>query len=193
MIRLRLEPTEISFAALDHLEADTLAAFVGPARPLRGLGALVDWRLCGAVSRAILAGTFAPQGGEVLLLPGGGRLPVARVMCFGMADEEEATVLAAARRACEVLGWAGTRTLAVALPAARPEGPLLRAWIEASQGQGLGRQLILGEARALARALAAAAAEMGADVEVVAPVPRVEVADVEDAAASLPVRGPVVR
>jgi len=189
-MRARVESGDLSLAALDALEVDSIAAFVGPERPLQGLAGLVDWRLCGAVSRAILARTFSPESGEALLLPSGGRFPVPRIFCFGLTGESEAAAEAAVRRACEVLAKAGARRVAVALPATRPGAPLARAWMEASLKAGFSLQVLLGDGRALARELDSAVREMRADAEVVAPVANVEPGRT---AASLPARGPVVR
>jgi len=187
---LRLEPAELSLAALDRAEADSVAAFVGPARPLQGLAGLLDWRLCAAISRAIVAGTFAPGSGEVLLLPGGGRLAAGRVLCFGLSDESEEAALAAVAHAGEVLGKAGCRSLAASLPVERPGEGILRAWIETGLRHGLSRQVLLGDVRALTRDLAAAARGLGAEVEIAGPPARVEPGERD---VRLPVRSPVVR
>lgn len=189
-MRARVEPCDLSLAALDALEADSMAAFVGAERPLQGLAGLVDWRLCGAVSRAILAQTFSPESGEALLLPSGGRFPVPRIFFFGLAGESDAAAEAAARHACEVLAKAGARRVAVALPPTHLGAPLARAWMEASLKAGFSSQVLLGDARALARELDGVVRELSANADVVAPVANVEPGQT---AASLPPRGPVVR
>jgi len=186
---LRLEPAELSLEVLAWADVDAVAAFVGPARPFPGLAGLLDWRLCGAVSRAVLDGTFVPERGEVLLLPGGGRLPARRVVCFGLPDASAEEAGAAVARAAGVLARAGCRSLAVQLPGATGGEALLRAWLEASVRHGLSPQIVLGDPRALARQLAAAAA--GLDAEVAVGPPRRAEAGERDV--RLPVRGPVVR
>jgi hypothetical protein len=186
---LRLEPAELSLAVLGRAGVDAVAAFAGPARPLQGLAGLLDWRLCGAISRAVLAGTFAPERGEVLLLPGGGRLPARRVMVFGLPEDAPGAAGAAMAHAADVLARAGCRSLAVHLPASRDGEAPLRAWIEASLRLGLSPQLVLGEPKALARELAAAAAGLDGEVAI-GPAARAEAAERD---VRLPVRGPVVR
>ncbi len=59
---LRIEAAELGMAALDALDVDSLAVFVGPERPLQGLAGWVDWRLCGALSHALRDGFY--DGGE---------------------------------------------------------------------------------------------------------------------------------
>ncbi len=54
---LRIETADLGLASLDALEVDALAVPVGPGRPLQGLAAFVDWRLCGTISRAVRAGS----------------------------------------------------------------------------------------------------------------------------------------
>ena len=49
MHQLRVELAELGLPALDALEVDAIAAFVGSERPLQGLAGFVDWRLCGAL------------------------------------------------------------------------------------------------------------------------------------------------
>jgi hypothetical protein len=185
-MRLRGEPAELTLAAAARAEVDAVAAFVGPERPLRGLAGLLDWRLCGALSRAVEDGTFAPDRGEALLLPGAGRLGAARVVCFGLRDASPEAAREGAARAAGILARAGCRAGAVELPpAAGGEG--LRAWLEASLRLGLSPQVALGDPRALAREIAAAAAGLAGEVAI-GPPARPGGGD-----ARLPDRSPVVR
>jgi hypothetical protein len=165
-VKLRIELADLSLASLDVLEVDSLAAFVGGERPLGGLPALVDWRLAGAVSRAILAGTVTPEHGEALLLPSGGRLRAGRIFLFGVDDPAPRPVALAVRHACEALRRAGARELAIAFPHGAPLPVAARAWVEASSSAGFARQVVLGDVRALAPALEGAARELGVAVEV---------------------------
>ncbi len=55
-------------------------------RPLRGAAGLVDWRLCGRLSRLIKANRATADAGETMLLPPGRRLRFKRVMWFGLGD-----------------------------------------------------------------------------------------------------------
>jgi hypothetical protein len=173
-VKLRLELADLSLASLDALEVDTLAAFVGEERPLSGLPSLVDWRLAGAVSRAILDGTVTPEHGEALLLPATGRLGAGRVMLFGLPDPSPRSGSLSVRHACEALRRAGSRSVGLALPAAAPLPVAARAWIEPAAVAGFSRQVLLGDVRALAPALEGAARELGVAVEVLRVPARVE-------------------
>jgi Cytosol aminopeptidase family, N-terminal domain len=165
-VKLRIELADLSLASLDALEVDSLAAFVGAERPLAGLPSLVDWRLAGAVSRAILAGTVTPEHGEALLLPSGGRLRARRIFLFGVDDPAPRPVALAVRHACEALRRAGAREIAIAFPHGAPLQVAARAWVEASSPAGFARQVVLGDVRAVAPALEAAARELSIAVEV---------------------------
>ncbi len=175
-MRLRIELAELSLASLDALEADTVAAFVGAERPLGGLPALLDWRLAGAVSRAIVAGTVTPEHGEALLLPAAGRLRAGRVMLFGLSDPSPRSVALAVRHGCEALRRAGARAVGLSLPAGAPLAVAARAWVEASASAGFARQVLLGDVRALTPALEGAAREAGVAAEVVRAVARADAA-----------------
>ena len=189
---LRVETADLELLSLDALAADALAVPVGPGRPLQGLAAFVDWRLCGAIARAVRAGLFATEAEEALLMPTGGRLRVPRIFCFGLAREplDAAGFAAAARRVCEAMGRAGSRAFATALPQAEPGVPAPRLWLEAALRHAPERLVLLGDGRALARALEAARDELSAAVEVDFWSAR---AEPSARAAALPARGAVVR
>lgn len=55
-------------------------------RPLRGAAGLVDWRLCGRLSRLMRAGRASGATGETLLLPASRRLRFTRILWFGLGD-----------------------------------------------------------------------------------------------------------
>jgi hypothetical protein len=177
-MNLRIEVAELGLAALDALDVDAIAVFVGPERPLQGFAGYADWRLCGAVSRAIRTGLYGAEPGEALLLPSGGRIRPARVFCFGLpgATLPPAEWAATTRRACEALRRAGSEAFASSLPAIQGGDPAVaaRLWLEASLAAPVKRQVLLGDARGLQRELSAARAALAADVEVLAPPSRVE-------------------
>jgi hypothetical protein len=90
----------ISFLSPELSKWDVLGGDGGPAppellvlpffvdeRPLRGAAGLVDWRLCGRLSKLLLAGKVAGGLGETTLFPVG-RLPFRKVLLFGMGDSE---------------------------------------------------------------------------------------------------------
>lgn len=191
---LKIEVAELGLAAIDALDVDALAVFVGPERPLQGFAGYADWRMCGAVSRAIRNGFFGGQAEEALLLPSGGRVRAGRIFCFGLPAEvplQADGFLRAARQACEAMARAGSEAFATSWPPFAGELALAaRLWMEASLVRPVSRQVLLGEARALQRELSAALAERGADVEVVVPPSRVEM---PPRARALPHVGAVIR
>jgi hypothetical protein len=175
---LRIEVAELGLSAIDALDVDAVAIFVGPERPLQGFAGFADWRLCGAISRAIRSGVFDAAPDEALLLPSGGRIAAPRVFCFGLpaVPLSPEAFLHASRGACEALARAGSDAFATSMPplAGADGGLAAKLWLEASLVRPVRRQVLLGEARALQRELSAARAALGADVEVLAPPSRVE-------------------
>jgi hypothetical protein len=176
-VALKIEVAELGLAAIDALDVDALAVFVGPERPLQGFAGFADWRMCGAISRAIRNGFFHGTAEEALLLPSGGRVRPGRIFCFGLPEVplQADGFLRAARQACEAVARAGSDSFAITMPPFVGDLALAaRLWMEASLVRPVSRQVLLGEARALQKELAAARAERGADVEVVVPPSRVE-------------------
>ncbi len=175
---LKIEVAELGLQAIDGLDVDALAVFVGPERPLQGFAGFADWRLCGAISRAIRGGVFEARPDEALLLPSGGRISAPRVFCFGLPGVplSPEAFLHAARTACEALARAGSDAFATSMPPLVNADAALaaRLWLEASLVRPVRRQVVLGEARALQRDLGAARSAVDAEVEVLAPPSRVE-------------------
>jgi hypothetical protein len=69
--------------------AETLAlSFFSDERPLRGAAGLVDWRLCGRLSRLIVSGRCKGEAGESLMMPAGSRLPFERIFFFGLGESK---------------------------------------------------------------------------------------------------------
>ena len=192
---VRIETAELGLPALDGLDCDALAVFVGPERPLQGLAGFADWRLCGLLSRSIRDGSYAPDAGEVLLLPTGGRIRVPRLFCFGCPEPaRDAEAFAEqARRLCQAMYRARSESWAAALPATAPgvELPAARLFLEALVPAAPHRLVLLGDARALQKELALARDATGAlGLEVVPAVSRVEM---PMRSAGLPHPGAVVR
>lgn len=70
---------------IDHVSADTVAlALFEEDRPPRGLAGLVDWRLCGRLSRLLASGQVTGRFRESVLLPSYGRLPCNRIFLLGL-------------------------------------------------------------------------------------------------------------
>jgi hypothetical protein len=76
-----LEPT---LAALDALDVDSIVVgLCKDVRPTAGLLGLLDWRLCGRVSRLLEAGTITGHDGEKVLFPTQGRVSAPRLFLYG--------------------------------------------------------------------------------------------------------------
>lgn len=191
---LRIEVAELGLAAIDALDVDALGVAVGPERPLQGFAGYADWRMCGAISRAIRSRLFEAGADEALLIPSGGRMAPARIFCFGLPEVPlgPEAFAAAARRIAGALARAGSEAFATALPpiAGGDSALAARLWLEASLARPVRRQVLLGEARTLQKDLTQARNALAAEVEVVAPPSRVEM-PVRPRA--LPYQGGVVR
>lgn len=83
---MSLTTHELGFEALDQIaQVDALCVFVSEdERPLRGAAGLVDWRLCGRLSRVLEDGFFTGTKDDALLLPTDGQLYVPRVFAVGL-------------------------------------------------------------------------------------------------------------
>jgi hypothetical protein len=127
-----------ALAKWENAEDDTLVlTFFADERPLRGAVGLVDWRLCGRISRLIKQGRISGRRGETLLLPPGRRLPFLRILLFGLGRSEsfnEDTYRQHVRWIRDVVHRAGVKTYAVQ-PPGRATGLIaarraLEIWLE---------------------------------------------------------------
>lgn len=83
---VRQLPTDLS--TLDGLVGDSLGLFCwADVRPLRGVLAFVDWRLCGDISQALVSGLFRGERDEVMLMPVKGRMGPRRLFLFGLGPQ----------------------------------------------------------------------------------------------------------
>lgn len=105
---------------LDPLRCDVLAlSFFRTERPLRGAAGLVDWRLCGRLSRLQAAGRLTGEPGEITLLPPRPRLPFDKLLLLGLGAPEsfdEAAYAQALRSTFTALASMRTHSVAMALP-----------------------------------------------------------------------------
>ena len=117
----------LSLDGIDALVGADLVAFVGEAeRPLQGLAGLLDWRLCGALTRQLRAGAWSGGRGERVLTVTLGRLQSPRLFLFGLGPQQGVQPRDLSE-AVEVLQRAGARQLAMAAPE-----PLSGAIVEAA-------------------------------------------------------------
>jgi hypothetical protein len=103
-----------------------ILTFFTDERPLRGAAGLCDWRLCGRLSRLLIAGRLSGTFGETTLYPAGRRLPFQRLVLFGLgaADRfDENVARDAARRLTTVMAGLGLERPAL-VPPGRSTGRL---------------------------------------------------------------------
>ena len=106
---------------LDSLKLESLAVFVfQDVRPLRGVAGYIDWRLCGALSRLIMAEHFGGRRSEHVLMPVTGTLNIERLFIFGLGPLRtfsQSALSAACGTAIDVMTKAGAQSLYLAQPA----------------------------------------------------------------------------
>lgn len=112
------EPSLHTVDALEDIDA-VVCLVPEDQRPLQGGAGFVDWRLCGALSRAIASGFFKGSPGEKLLVPSDGRLPAPMVFAVGLGASGTVTTLGlehALNESLSMLQKAKAQHVAVAIP-----------------------------------------------------------------------------
>ncbi|MBE2251705.1 MAG: peptidase M17 [Myxococcus sp.] len=146
---------EPSLHAVDALEDIDAVVCLLPAdqRPLQSGAGFVDWRLCGALSRALDSGFFTGSPGENLLTPSEGRLPAPMIFAVGLGSSGTVTPLGlehALTASLSMLQKAKAEHVALAVPplpqldAVALGGVLARAFVSKWRA---GRVVILGDPR----------------------------------------------
>ncbi|MDH3201598.1 MAG: hypothetical protein OEM15_11960 [Myxococcales bacterium] len=146
MIEYDFIPPEQS--SLDQLQTEViLLPFFEDERPLRGAAGLVDWRLCGALSRRLAGGDLRGNFGEkswAITLP---KLKAERLLLFGLG-QSKAFDRRVAEEACaliaKAINEAKLATAALALPGRSMDRlsaeDAMQHWLDATP-----RDLALGE------------------------------------------------
>lgn len=76
--------------SLDRLGCEALALpMFSDERPLQGVLGLVDWRMCGLLSRLLGQGRIAGSADEQVLLPGRPKLAMEKLFVFGLGATDE--------------------------------------------------------------------------------------------------------
>ncbi len=105
---------------LDALRSDVLAlSLFDGERPLRGAAGLIDWRLCGRLSRLLLGGRLGGGAQEITLVPPRPRLPFDKLLLVGLgaeADFGEDSFAGALERTFTALTSMRTHSSVMALP-----------------------------------------------------------------------------
>ena len=113
----------VGLGDLDTLPGDGIGLFCWTdARPLAGVTALLDWRLCGALTAALQREVITGAWGDVLLMPSTPRLSRRRIFLFGLGDSREwhMSMLERARsHATDVMRAAGVAHVVLGAPASR--------------------------------------------------------------------------
>jgi len=106
--------------SLDELQAEVLVLpYFSDERPLRGAAGLIDWRLCGALSRKLLAGYLDGRFGDKALVAAPAKLKVEALLLVGLgksADFDVDKAADACRSIAEALSHADLSTAALVLP-----------------------------------------------------------------------------
>ena len=110
----------VEASRLPHVETDVLVApYFADDRPLRGPAAWADWRLCGLLDDALVAGRLPSKLGEATLAPSSGRLAAKRLLLISLGARAAlgfAELRAAATRAAERLAGLRAGDVAFAVP-----------------------------------------------------------------------------
>jgi len=105
---------------IDRLKCDAIGVpFFCDERPPRGVLGLLDWRLCGLVTRMMLRGKITGTPLETVLIPARQRLPVEKLVLFGAglrADFSSEVVTGLMGHMLATLTQLGARSSAVVLP-----------------------------------------------------------------------------
>jgi hypothetical protein len=135
---LKLSLAPIGLDGLDDLRQDTLLLdhFLED-RPLVGLTGHVDWRMNGRLSRHVLKDWAIGRDVDVVLMPGGVRMGVHRIVLVGLGHLDEFDLdrfKAATRRGLEALVGMQVTRFATGLPGDRglktPSRKVIEAWLE---------------------------------------------------------------
>ncbi len=117
-----------------------VVAYFEDERPLRGLGAFLDWRSCGALSRLLRSGYCTGRAGEAVLMPGRRDLPSVRVVLYGLGPRRALApgeLLEAAAKAVTMALRLRPRDVLFAMPGLADERELAEAVLDGVV-QGLG-------------------------------------------------------
>ena len=109
-----------SLESLDELEAELIVLpFFSDERPLRGASGLIDWRLCGALSRKLMAGYLDGHFGERALIAAPPKLRAEGLLLVGLGESASFDA-GVAEDACALIALAfresKVATAAMALP-----------------------------------------------------------------------------
>jgi len=117
-MHVRFAPPELKQIDALRCEALALPLFMDE-RPLSGALGLCDWRLCGFLSRMLVAGRISGDALETVLIPARPKLSLDKLFVFGLgarADLDAGGVERAIDHMLSTLARARVRTTALVLP-----------------------------------------------------------------------------
>jgi hypothetical protein len=117
-VHVRFAPPELKQIDALRCEALALPLFCDE-RPLSGTLGLCDWRLCGFVSRMLVAGRIVGDPLETVLIPARPKLSLDKLFVFGLgarSDFDAAGFERAIDHMLDTLARARVRTTALVLP-----------------------------------------------------------------------------
>lgn len=167
---------ELDASPIERLEADiAVVAWFADERPIRGVAARADWRLCGRLSKLANEGSASGEAGEAILLTTSGGLRAPLVVALGVGPRAD-------------FGLGGIEGLAhdaalrvVDLRAAKLAFPFPE---ELPGAKGMRRRIA-----AVVTGIATALAERGAELHVVLAVAPGQVGAISEALATVSLRG----
>ena len=130
--------------SLDDLQTEVIVLpFFSDERPLCGAAGLIDWRLCGGLSRKLMAGYLEGSFGEKALVRAPPKLKSEGLLLVGLGESKAFDAFAGAK-ACELIAEALTMakvpTAALALPGRSlgllPAPQAMQLWLAASPKDG---------------------------------------------------------
>lgn len=116
-MEIRLDVVQQSIESVSTVDTAACAVVLDE-RPLHGPGGRIDWRMCGQLSRHLLAHRYQGALGEDMLVSTGARLPFERTFLFGLGrdqDIDDALARQVVGRAAGVLVRAGVGAVALGL------------------------------------------------------------------------------
>ena len=112
-----VEPT---LAQMEQVNCEALAIpFFKGERPLHGAFGLVDWRMCGLISRMMIKNHILGSLNETILMPGHPRIGIEKLFLFGLGesnDFQEEFLDRVSEHIFDTLTRANVRTSAMVLP-----------------------------------------------------------------------------
>lgn len=110
----------LNIREIEKLRCDSMCLFMfEESFPLMGLSGIVDWRMCGMISKLLKEGTIRGGEKESFLVPTRPRLPVEKLFGFGMGkvhDFHSARVEEIVEEAFSVLKKASVHSTSLQLP-----------------------------------------------------------------------------